>query len=172
MKQSITLLDLHTGKQYQAVLPAVIGRSRNADILLNDPGVSRRHARIEAWDNACKIVDLNSSNGVFVNGQRISSAAIVNTGDILGLGNSRLKITGDKQHAGNGTETVILHSTPLEDKLHVDAQRLQVLYEMAVTISEHQSVDELLEGFFGSISKIIRFDRHFLVTLDDSGACQ
>lgn len=50
----------------------VIGRSRKNDIILPSENVSREHARLFTRDDQCFIVDLESANGVFVNGKRIS----------------------------------------------------------------------------------------------------
>lgn len=51
--------------------PSVIGRSPEADFVLKEDSVSRRHARIYQEDEAIFVEDLDSSNGVYVNGQRI-----------------------------------------------------------------------------------------------------
>ena len=56
----------------------VIGRGSEADLRINDPGISRRHAQIRV--NAAgqglqiDIVDLGSTNGILVNGQRVQHA--------------------------------------------------------------------------------------------------
>ncbi|NUN15721.1 MAG: FHA domain-containing protein [Myxococcales bacterium] len=50
----------------------VIGRSRKNDIILPSENVSREHARLFTREDRCFIVDLESANGVFVNGKRIS----------------------------------------------------------------------------------------------------
>jgi len=48
-----------------------IGRSAGADILLNDPSVSSRHAQLLIGDGGTRIVDLGSKNGTIVNNRRI-----------------------------------------------------------------------------------------------------
>ena len=49
----------------------VIGRSREADIVLQDPNVSRRHAELRREDGGWQVVDLGSTNGIKVNGRRV-----------------------------------------------------------------------------------------------------
>lgn len=49
----------------------IVGRSHQSDIILPSDNVSRRHARLYTQESRCFIEDLNSSNGVFVNGKRI-----------------------------------------------------------------------------------------------------
>ena len=51
----------------------VIGRSREADIVLQDPNVSRRHAELRREDGGWQIVDLGSTNGIKVNGRRVDN---------------------------------------------------------------------------------------------------
>src|SRR4029453_3986189 len=57
----------------------VIGRGSHAALRINDPGISRRHAqiRVSAAGPQVKIdiVDLGSTNGIVVNGQRVEQAA-------------------------------------------------------------------------------------------------
>jgi hypothetical protein len=54
----------------------VVGRSRECDITLEDPNVSRRHAEVRLDDGAWWIVDLGSTNGVEVNGERVTRARL------------------------------------------------------------------------------------------------
>jgi len=50
----------------------ILGRSEEADIKIDDRSVSRKHAEILVLKNQVVIVDLSSSNGTFINGERIS----------------------------------------------------------------------------------------------------
>ncbi len=51
----------------------IIGRDPMSDIVINDPEISRQHARLSKRDNSYEIEDLGSTNGTFVNGQRLGS---------------------------------------------------------------------------------------------------
>jgi hypothetical protein len=68
----------------------VLGRSRDCDITLDDPNVSRRHAEIRREDGAYWIVDLNSTNGVEVNGERVERARLTNA-DTIVIGKTELR---------------------------------------------------------------------------------
>jgi hypothetical protein len=57
-------------------LKLVIGRSRECDITVEDPNISRRHAEIRHENGAYWIVDLGSTNGVEVNGKRVDKARL------------------------------------------------------------------------------------------------
>lgn len=66
---------------------AVIGRSRECDVVLADSNVSRRHARIGlAAGGGWTIEDLGSTNGVHVNGRRTSGVEQLDPGDRLDIG--------------------------------------------------------------------------------------
>ncbi len=67
----------------------VIGRSRDADITLDDPNVSRRHAELRREGGSWVVADLGSTNGVKVNGHRVEAAAL-SPGDEITLGLERL----------------------------------------------------------------------------------
>jgi hypothetical protein len=63
----------------------VLGRSREADIVLQDPNVSRRHAELRREDGGWQIVDLGSTNGIKVNGRRVDNQPL-RPGDQITIG--------------------------------------------------------------------------------------
>jgi hypothetical protein len=68
---------------------AVIGRSKDCDIQLSDPNVSRRHAEVRQEGAAYWVVDLDSTNGMEVNGRRQKRAKL-RQGDRITLGSTDL----------------------------------------------------------------------------------
>ena len=70
-----------------------IGREASNDLWLDDPEVSRRHARVFLKDRVVIVEDLNSANGVFRNGVKISGIAELKPGDVLLIGSNRMVIT-------------------------------------------------------------------------------
>lgn len=67
-----------------------IGRKEGNDICLQDPNISRIHARIEQGDQDYTLVDMGSTNGTFVNGKRVIKAT-VKSGDNIKVGKTELK---------------------------------------------------------------------------------
>src|SRR5579871_4136194 len=63
----------------------VIGRTAECDVVLYDPGVSRKHARIFTEGNAFFVEDMGSSNGTKVNGSVVKKQKL-STGDAVSLG--------------------------------------------------------------------------------------
>jgi serine phosphatase RsbU (regulator of sigma subunit) len=72
-------------------LPAVIGRTPPADLVLEGTTVSRRHCRLELHDGQLRLNDLGSTNGTFVNGARLEEAAVLEDGANIGVGAYRLR---------------------------------------------------------------------------------
>ena len=71
-----------------------LGRLSDCDVVLEDPGASRRHAEIRREDGSYVIIDLGSTNGTMVNGQRVSAVAL-NPGDMIQLGTTTLTFRVD-----------------------------------------------------------------------------
>ncbi len=73
----------------------IIGRGTSADLRINDPGISRQHAEIKVSgtgdDQQVTIVDLGSTNGIIVNGQRVAQA-ILTEGSRIEIGSTRMLI--------------------------------------------------------------------------------
>ena len=66
--------------------PVIIGRNSSCDQVIAEPMVSARHAKITWVTNGAIIEDLRSSNGTFVNGEKIDQPTLIKAGDIIGLG--------------------------------------------------------------------------------------
>jgi hypothetical protein len=78
------------GKRHELKRERVtVGRSRDCDITIEDPNVSRRHAEVFLENGGWWIVDLGSTNGVEVNGERVGRARL-DPGDQVVLGRTEL----------------------------------------------------------------------------------
>lgn len=75
----------------------VVGRASVADLRLQHPSISRRHAQVRRVGEQFWVKDLGSQNGTFVNKQRIASEVEVRPGDLLAIGNALLKLRGPLQ---------------------------------------------------------------------------
>ena len=87
-----TALLLVDGKR-MVVGPAgvTLGRSRQCDVVLDDPNVSRKHAEIRPRGGSWVLTDLGSTNGSSLNGRRIDGPEVVRPGDEIELGTSVVK---------------------------------------------------------------------------------
>ena len=91
----IVIAGPHTGKMFKVERgETLMGRSPKVDLQLQDVGVSRTHARITRMGDACYVEDLQSANGTFLNGERLSVARQLQDGDKITLGSTTvLKFT-------------------------------------------------------------------------------
>lgn len=75
------------GQIYPILKPdIVIGRDSDVDLVIRNPEISRQHARIYRQGNDLVIEDMGSTNGTFVNGNRITSPHLLQKGDQIVLG--------------------------------------------------------------------------------------
>lgn len=80
------------GRQLPLRGTVVIGRSSEADIVLDDLQVSRQHARVTANKGAAVVEDLSSANGTFINHAELHSPARLDPGDDLLIGVTVLQL--------------------------------------------------------------------------------
>jgi hypothetical protein len=69
---------------------ATIGRSRQCDIVVDDPNVSRRHAELRPRGGSWVVSDLGSTNGTSLNGRRIDHPEVIQSGDQIEVGTSAI----------------------------------------------------------------------------------
>ncbi len=75
------------GKVYDlAKSMLTLGREVKNDIVINDAEVSRLHLRLNETERGYQVEDQASTNGTFINGQRVNAPMLLRSGDILGLG--------------------------------------------------------------------------------------
>jgi len=89
------------GQRYLLTGPVtVIGRGSEADIIVDDPGVSRRHLEIRVTPEAVVATDLGSTNGTYVEGHLVPAATLVD-GNTVTIGRTRILFwTGDDDEDG------------------------------------------------------------------------
>ena len=95
------------GRRVELGVEMAIGR-QDGDLVLEDPEVSRRHAVLRRSGGSIVVEDLDSTNGTFVNGQRIQGPVSVGAGDQVRVGRTTLEIEPDRR----ADETMV--STPLK----------------------------------------------------------
>lgn len=84
------------GRRLELTADVVIGR-QHADLVLEDPEVSRHHAVLRRSGGSILIEDLGSTNGTFVNRERIREPMTVRSGDEIRVGQTTLEIESDRR---------------------------------------------------------------------------
>ena len=85
---------LEEGGEFSVDLaPVTVGRGGQNDlVLVGDDFASARHARIEVRGDGVWVQDLESTNGTYVNGSRVAGAQRLDTGDVLRVGETDLRV--------------------------------------------------------------------------------
>jgi serine phosphatase RsbU (regulator of sigma subunit) len=136
-------------------LPFLIGRTAGNHLVLRDTRISRRHARILSEEGRCFIEDLQSSYGLFVNGERAQRRAL-EPGDRIDFGfpDSYQLIFRTEAHAAG--------SAPAEAAAGGLA-RLRATLELARTLATALSTDEVLEAVLEAALEVTGCERGFLL---------
>jgi two-component system cell cycle response regulator len=79
------------GRRYLLTDTTVIGRDESNAVSINHASVSRMHSKLMVKDSAWWVVDLDSTNGTFLNGREVNSETQLENGDILKLGSAVFK---------------------------------------------------------------------------------
>jgi len=95
------------GKRHEVNLEGrtsvTFGRTPEADICIPETKISRIHAEIRLWDSDYVIKDLNSRNGLYVNGNKVL-VAVLKVGDIIRIGGHEFMLSKPPQ---KGTQTIV-----------------------------------------------------------------
>jgi pSer/pThr/pTyr-binding forkhead associated (FHA) protein len=79
-------LDGPPGRGVALAGDVTIGRRTACEVALRDDSVSGRHARLRRRRGQWEVEDLGSTNGTFVNGERVAGAVPLSPGDVIGVG--------------------------------------------------------------------------------------
>ena len=80
------------GSRFPLSGPLVLGRSGDADIIVDDPYASDLHARVGLQEGEVMVHDLGSTNGTYVNGRRVTSPVRVGKGDAIQVGKTIMEV--------------------------------------------------------------------------------
>jgi two-component system, NtrC family, sensor kinase len=183
------------GSRFELTEPTVrLGRDPSSTIALHDTEVSRHHAEIRRVDGEYAISDLSSSNGTFINGQRIRHQQLA-SGDQLQVGSTLMLYTGPAEESqenladivsiGLSGETAdrsrIVRSVTqqegsrifdLESELPQNSwlararSNLQVMYRTALAVSHTLDIDQLLQRIMELIFEWVEADRGCVMLMD------
>lgn len=160
-----------------------IGRTKDNDVFVLHKSLSRQHARLEHDGTGTVIVDLDSKNGTFVNGSRVTRAE-VRPGDAIRCGDVPLELRdGSKSSGAAWMPSSIADSKRDATQLSIDEiigarppatatraqDRLQVLLKVGQLLSAPHELDDLLREILDLLLRIMDVDRVALLMMDDAG---
>jgi len=167
MAHELILHEIVTGRDYTLQLPCIIGRGGDADLTLSDPAVSQRHARIAEIGGDICIEDLNSANGVYVNGERIRARTPLKSGDLIQLGRTSLQLPAVPR--GVSRQTLVLDTLDLKLGWNLDHERLKLLHEITADLSENLDLPVLARKIFARLRDTFHQDRSYLALFREDG---
>ncbi|HUG67488.1 MAG TPA: ATP-binding protein [Pirellulaceae bacterium] len=182
------------GRRYDLDDEAIsLGRDNDNSIQLHDSEVSRHHAEVRCDEQGFLLVDLNSSNGSFVNGNQVTEQQLTN-GDRVQLGRTLMIFTGGDDSSsfsladevdivGQSASVAgsrIIHSLSHEegsqiiDRFDESASpwlararsNLQIMYRTALAVSHTLDIDQLLHRIMELIFEWVEADRGCIMLLD------
>jgi class 3 adenylate cyclase len=80
------------GRRVQITGQLTVGRGEGADLVIDDPEISRAHAVLASTGHGVEIEDLGSRNGTWVNGERIANAMQLVPGDMITVGTTQIEV--------------------------------------------------------------------------------
>jgi len=183
------------GSRFELIEPTIrLGRDPSSTVTLHDTEVSRHHAEIRRVDGEYAISDLNSSNGTFINGQRIRQQQLA-SGDQLQVGSTLMLYTGPAEESQEDLADIVSIGSPaetadrsrivrsvtqqegsrifdLESELPQNSwlararSNLQVMYRTALAVSHTLDIDQLLQRIMELIFEWVEADRGCIMLMD------
>jgi adenylate cyclase len=172
-----------------------VGRSVASDLPIRDPTVSRQHAEVQASDGALRIRDLGSTNGTFVDGERVSDA-LARPGAHVVFGKVAFELRGEEgapaggDFEGEGSlDATILRQVPVRGAADIAARlsaapsgasllridgdsaedrqekKLQLLLDITKELSQQTDVDLLLDKVVRLTFQVMSVDRVAILML-------
>jgi transcriptional regulator with GAF, ATPase, and Fis domain len=179
-------------KSYSLKDITVIGRASTTDIKLDDPKVSRHHARICKSDTGYFIEDLGSLNGVFIDNELIISSRSLSNGNKVCIGSYTLifkdtephnttstaennvseftqiiRATRDQLKSGKAEETIFREAVN-NAELEQLQRRLTIFHDITEAISDIFNIDALLDEIIQIIFTVFPHAGRCFVALQDS----
>src|SRR5947199_4412603 len=168
--------------------PYQVGRAVASDLAIQDPTVSRRHAELELTGAGVRVRDLGSTNGTWLNGQRVSDAVAM-PGSRLAFGKVDFEVreesapTQTPGPAEGSLDATILRQVRVRGPADIAAQlsdgplgasvlriggasrgerqerKLALLLDIAKELSQQPEVDQLLDRVVGLTFQVMNVDR-------------
>lgn len=189
MKGVLSVLGQKNARECEIRGMATLGRSAKNEIRLNDPAVSHKHAMI-FWDESRGYVirDLGSSNGTFVNGQKIEQEQILRKGDKITLGMTRCRFFCDMPVKMEDTRKDDLTTTQIQkilpsspekflpsgeiddiSVLRTDYEKLRVTYELQRDIGFERNIDRIMDKILKRTVEFLNYDRGVILIAVENG---
>lgn len=139
----------------------VVGRGGRSGLFIDVPSVSREHALVKRRGDHVEITDLGSSNGTFVNGERLTGTSVLRPGDELRLGGAKLSVGATQAqlapNVGPGIEIIEQQSQapPSEVSTEPEFSSIDVLESLVVGAGAAHDPLELAQMIKSSVDRLL-----------------
>ena len=112
----VTITDSGVGRRYDVDARCLLGRHPDCDVQIVDAQLSKQHAEIVVDDAGARVRDLDSLNGVYVNGARVDGEQALAPNDLLTLGSQSFVVDPDFQAlpTDDGTAVLLVGDEPTQ----------------------------------------------------------
>jgi signal transduction histidine kinase/CheY-like chemotaxis protein/pSer/pThr/pTyr-binding forkhead associated (FHA) protein len=185
---TLTLISWGDARRYALGDRTTIGRDPQSTVLLSDPLVSRRHAAIDRTaEGVYRLVDLGSTHGTFVQGQRVTDHTL-HDGDVITIGATRLRFEEgeafeEEEAARTAQEAVLLHvkqrlpvvselqfppekEVASQEDIRRDYEKLRLAYELARTLGVELDLPRLLEQTLEAAFQLLAAERGAILLIE------
>lgn len=116
------------GREFTPDRTCLVGRADECDVVIRDPSVSRRHARLEATALGVRLTDQKSANGTWLGDQRVETALLDHM-DRFRLGNVVLELVRDDEGSAEDLDAARTTSIPVKEIVESLQLRLTTTFE-------------------------------------------
>jgi predicted component of type VI protein secretion system len=152
----------HRGMRYRIHEgDTVVGRGGASVLFIDLPSVSREHARVVRTGDCVEVTDLGSSNGTFVNGERVSGTRRLRPGDELCLGKALLVVGASESPSATtvapAIEIIEQRAPPAEHELSTEPEfsSIEVLESLVVGRATPDDPTELAQMIKSSVDRLL-----------------
>ncbi len=161
-EKEIKVIDLKPGK-------FTLGRASSNHLVIDDTAASRQHAEVlfDAATNAVSLIDLNSTNGTYVNRQRIKGSCQLMPDDLVRIGQVVMQLNryvGDKASRPNSTGT---HSYTRELVLEAFDEHSIILYDVARKLNTVLDPEHAIIEIKGILKRALGLDYCEVILADE-----
>ena len=145
-----------------------IGRSPQADVVIDEPSLSRIHAAVSMTpDGALSVEDLGSTNGVFINRSRQKSGPLAEGDHVVFGVLDYLVEEAPEAHAFEGLDSTIYRSLKVEDpQWHVNAAAIEGLLATSRELMACTDLAGLLDRVLDRLQPVLKPDRSAILLFD------
>jgi len=181
--ETVFYLNFLTGRRKGVYFPLelgrrmIFGRDPNCDLVLEEPDISAHHMRVEVYKEGVRITDLDSKNGVYVNGRRVRQA-FLRVGDVVRVGASvSFRVDSTQTHTQiirdePDKRTRFVHRVPTRrlDLGQESADRLRRMVEISHLLHAATDADKLMSHVVDVVVALFHPERAYIVMKEADGS--